>query len=194
MIVMYVSDPTLAKQMAEETKQKWESIISSWKPYLCKFCGIEKKPEEFVVDKVNNHRVGKYRYLYECRQCKKDRIYQKRHQARETSTGAFGVVYKQIRQGAKQRNINFMLSLGDIEALWDQQQGLCYFTWYPMNYESVVLKQEKQSEKTKYQVSCDRLDPSKWYEQGNVVLCCAVVNRMKNILSEEEFSKYVQIS
>lgn len=185
--LMYLDDPELQKKKAEATKQKWDKIISSGKPFLCKFCGIKKKPEDFVVDKVNNYWVGKYRYLYECRECKKARIYKKRHQARETLAGALGVVYKQIKQGAKQRKLEFTLSLGDIEALWEQQKGLCYFTWYPMGYESIVLKPEKQSEKTKYQVSCDRLNPSIWYVQGNVVLCCSVVNRMKNILSEEEF-------
>jgi hypothetical protein len=44
--------------------------------------------------------------------------------------------------------------------LWTKQGGKCYYSGHDMNYESVVHKQEKQSQKTQMQVSCDRLDPT----------------------------------
>lgn len=37
-INMYLDNPELAKQMAEENKSKREEIVKSNKPYLCKKC------------------------------------------------------------------------------------------------------------------------------------------------------------
>ena len=75
---MYLDNPELAKQKAKDTKDKWEKIVFSDKPFLCRFCGIEKKPTDFVIHRIDNFWVGKYRYLYECKQCKKNRVQKKR--------------------------------------------------------------------------------------------------------------------
>ena len=71
----------------------------------------------------------------------------------------------------------------------EKQGGNCYYTGYPMEFSFVNKKAGTWTEKTKMQVSCDRLDNTKGYEQGNVVLCCTMINKMKNNLSMEEFYK-----
>ena len=63
----------LLEKQAFETKKKRENIIAKNLPYPCKKCWEEKFPEEFVMQYIENPIAGKYRYLYECKQCKKDR-------------------------------------------------------------------------------------------------------------------------
>jgi len=81
---MYLDNPELQKQMAEASKQKWEKLVFGNKPYTCKKCGKSKDPKDFVIQWMDNYWVGKYRYLYECKECKKNRIYKKRDKDRET--------------------------------------------------------------------------------------------------------------
>lgn len=81
---MYLDNPELQKQMAEETKQKWEKLVFGDKPYKCIKCEKLKDPKDFVIQRLENYWVGKYRYLYECKECKRNRTYKKRDKDRET--------------------------------------------------------------------------------------------------------------
>ncbi|MDD3262768.1 MAG: hypothetical protein PHR61_02890 [Candidatus Absconditabacteria bacterium] len=186
---MYLDNPKLQKEKAESTKKKWEALVFGDKPYPCTKCGIAKHPSEFVIHRMNNYRVGKYRYLYECKECKKNRIYSKRNQSRETIEGAIEIIIKQLEQGAKKRKISFNINGNDLLTLWNKQQGKCYYSGYPMEYEFIHYKPGKESDKTKRQISCDRLDNDRGYEKGNIVLCCTIINKMKNNLPQEEFFK-----
>lgn len=107
---------------------------------------------------LDNHRVGKYRYLYECKICKKRRIYNKRSEKIQTLDGAMSAIYKQIVQDNKTRKLEITLTEQNLMDLWTKQNGKCYYTGYSMSFESVVHKQEKMSIRTKHQISCDRLD------------------------------------
>ena len=82
-VFMYLDNPELQKQMAEATKQKWEKLVLGNKPYTCKKCGQLKDPKDFVIQRLDNYWVGKYRYLYECKACKKNRINKKRDKTRK---------------------------------------------------------------------------------------------------------------
>ena len=55
--VMYIGDPKEAKQMAEETKRKWEERAASNEPYPCRKCGVAKHPSEFVIQRLKNEWV-----------------------------------------------------------------------------------------------------------------------------------------
>lgn len=186
---MYLDNPELANEKAEKTKEKREKIVFWNKPYVCKFCWLAKQPKDFVVNRLDNYWVWKYRYLYECKDCKKKRMSIKRSADKSTVQWAIHTLYKQIIWWNKKRNLDIDLDVEDILDLWEKQGWKCYYTWYSMTYSSVYAKEWTQSEKVKYQVSCDRLDPNKGYVKGNVVLCCTLVNKMKNILSEKEFYK-----
>ena len=166
---------------------KRENIIAKNLPYPCKKCWEEKFPEEFVMQYIENPIAGKYRYLYECKQCKKDRIYAKRWVERQTFESALGVIYQQLQSSAKQRRMLFQLKEIDLFNMWENQKGKCYYTGYEMTYEFVHYKAWKFSEKTAYQVSCDRLDNEWSYTKDNCVLCCTVVNKMKGVMSEDGF-------
>ena len=53
------------------------------------------------------------------------------------------------------------------------------------------MKMERDNNRSS--VSIDRLDNSKGYIDGNVVLCCAAVNIMKNDLELTEFKELITI-
>ena len=184
---MYLDNPELQKQMAEATKQKREKLVFGDTPYKCIKCWKLKDPKDFVVQRLDNYWVGKYRYLYECKECKKNRIYKKRDKDRETIDWALHIITKQLQQWAKSRNIDFNISTEDLLALREKQSGKCYYTWYDMEYGCIHYKEGKESDKGKWQLSCDRLDNNRGYEKENIVLCCTIANKMKNILSQKEF-------
>lgn len=184
---MYIDDPELQKKKAELTKRKWEAIAFGNEPHECRKCGVKKHPKDFVIQRLDNPWVWKYRYLYECKQCKRNRVYNKRFNDMETIEWALEIIIKQLQQWAKKRNIDFTINVHDLLSMWHNQDGKCYYTGYEMTYTFMHYDKWSQSDKTKYQVSCDRLDNNIWYKKGNVILCCAIVNKMKNIMSEKEF-------
>lgn len=184
---MNITDPKIQLKRAQETKAKRENIIQSNQPYPCRKCGQNKLPDDFVIQYEDNHRVGKYRFLYECKACKKARTYQKRHNDRQDINWAFEILYKQLQSKAKSRKIEFLIKKEDLEECRRSQWGKCYYTHSPMTYECIHYKSWSFTEKTKYQVSYDRLDNTQGYTKQNIVLCCTIINKMKWTLSEQEF-------
>lgn len=174
-------------EQALATRRKWENIVEKNLPSPCKKCGQDKFPEDFVMHYMSNPIAGKYRYLYECKQCKKDRIYEKRWVARETFESTLGIIYAQLQASAKQRRVHFHLKEMDLFNMWEEQKWKCYYTGYEMTYEYANAKSWKLTDKTKYQVACDRLDPEGNYDKDNCVLCCAIAHKMKWTMTEDEF-------
>lgn len=172
---------------ALQNKEKREAIVASDEPYICPKCSIAKHPKDFVTQYMNNHLVWKYRWLYECKTCKKNRIYLSRLGQRNTLKWAIQLIYKQSSQSAKQRNLEHTLRESDIITMRENQDGKCYYSWYTMEYEFIGYKNDTFSERVKYQVSIDRKDNTLWYTKNNCVLCCTLINKMKNILDEKEF-------
>ena len=41
-------------------------------------------------------------------------------------------------------------------------------------------------------ISVDRIDNNKWYEKGNIALCCSFVNKMKNNITLDEFKSFIK--
>lgn len=70
-----------------------------------------------------------------------------------------------------------------IEELWQTQNGLCYYTHKKMKW-----AKEKVSF---FSPSLDRLDPSKGYIKGNVVLCLFAINSFKQELNVSDFLDFV---
>lgn len=80
--------------------------------------------------------------------------------------------------------LEFAITVEHLESLWEDCSGNCYYTGLPMVQE--------RSDVTNA-VSLDRLDSSKGYVPGNVVLCRSIVNIMKNDLSEADFSAMILV-
>ncbi len=71
------------------------------------------------------------------------------------------------------------LRSADLHALYEQQNGKCYYT----GVEMVLMSTKKNDLRS---MSVDRVDSSKGYENGNVVLCCLGMNLLKGRHSADE--------
>jgi hypothetical protein len=73
----------------------------------------------------------------------------------------------------------FAITVEDVVALWDKQNGRCAISGMPMAHEFKNLRS----------VSIDRIDNNKGYVPGNVQLVCQWVNYAKNRYSNTEIGE-----
>jgi len=83
------------------------------------------------------------------------------------------------------RNKEHTLSVDDVNEMFDNQNGLCYWFKIPLI----------PSDKTKHpqQPSLDRLDRNKGYTKDNVVLCCYSANIGRNENDQETWETFLNI-
>lgn len=103
-----------------------------------------------------------------------------------------GEYFSQIKHNAFKRNIPFNLTLEDLQLLWNQQEGKCFYSG-----ESIIFKVKRNKIKApmyelknKY-ASLDRLNPKLGYEKNNVVWVWKAVNLCKMAFTDEEFRNLV---
>lgn len=88
------------------------------------------------------------------------------------------ILANMIRQGTHLRS-------SFLREQYERQQGKCYYTGVEMK-----LMTDKKSDPMI--MSCDRIDSSKGYEEGNVVLCCLGINHLKGRHSAEYMYECLQ--
>lgn len=86
--------------------------------------------------------------------------------------------FKSIMRGAKERLIDFNLSIEYISDLYDKQDGKCKFT-----------KIEISTNNYNRTASLDRIDSKKGYIEGNVQWVHKDINRMKSNFTEQYFKE-----
>lgn len=69
-----------------------------------------------------------------------------------------------------------------IKELLEKQNYKCYYTNQTLNYNNLH-----------YQPTIDRIDSSKGYIQGNIVICCNIINVMKSDQTLEEFKSNIDL-
>ena len=84
---------------------------------------------------------------------------------------------------AKRKGLEFTIDLEYLEKLFDEQEGKCKYT-------GVKLIQSKNKINS---MSIDRIDSNKGYIMGNVVFTSAIVNTMKNDLTEDDFLTVIKL-
>ena len=97
-------------------------------------------------------------------------------------------LYK-LRSRAKKKGIPATITVEDLMECYKIQDCKCYYSGMPL-----VLTMTGNGDITDnpYQITVDRLDSTKGYEKGNIVLCCLVANSAKSVLSSEEFYSFVE--
>jgi hypothetical protein len=90
-------------------------------------------------------------------------------------------VQEKIATWRKASSVPSDLTVEYLVDLYDQQDGLCYYSKEKMIFGWVDGKVHHNS------LSLDKLDPEKGYVQGNVVWCCYLVNTMKQNMNEQRF-------
>jgi hypothetical protein len=138
----------------------------------CSKCEIIKSEEDFYKTQRGNR----------CKECvlKITREYKKNYRLNPEFKKNEGIKQKERRLRLWQntlindskRNKEHNLTVDDINKMYENQKGLCYWFNVPLI----------PSEKTKHpqQPSLDRLDRTKGYTKDNVVLCCYSANIGRN--------------
>ena len=94
--------------------------------------------------------------------------------------------YSRSRMSARKRNIPFSedLSPQHLIELWKAQKGRCYYSGVKMSFDP---KDELNL------VSIDRIDSSKGYEPGNIVLCSYAFNSFKFTYPKEKVIEFISM-
>jgi len=133
-------------------------------------------------------RVSKNGWRVACRICY-NKLYRKRQELskKELSIGKkyrlkymkiqpLEFLFRSAKGNSKRIDREFSIVIEDLHDLWKNQNGICYYTGRKMLFELGFNNS----------VSIDRIDSSKGYIKGNIVLCERRVNIMKNDASMEE--------
>jgi hypothetical protein len=94
--------------------------------------------------------------------------------------------FESIRKRAKNLGIDFNLEFDYIKNLFDKQNGKCFYSDLLLNTKVNTAKEQKINS-----VSFDKIDPSKGYTKGNVVLCSNRINSIKRDISLEEMKQWM---
>ncbi len=159
--------------------------------HKCKGCGEIKPNSEYTPIIKKEGRKGRL-FVTRCRKCRvefykadKYKISRKKSAPEQRRKHRLTIVFNSSRGNAKKRELEHTITVDYLKETFDIQKGLCYYTGKPMLMDIRGLKNSNDS------VSVDRIDSSKGYIEGNIVLCRWVVNRMKNDISKQEFLKLV---
>jgi hypothetical protein len=151
----------------------------------CRTCGVEKP-----LDLFYNHKTAKDGKLNTCKICRSAQTsaYQKRHPEQTkrihkkhyelSKTTNLKRRLGRLLTTAKSRNrYEVLITLEDLENLYDSQNGLCVYSKLPL-----TLKPHQLTT-----ISLDRIDSSKGYVLGNIQLVGTAINKMKLNYSDKQF-------
>lgn len=92
---------------------------------------------------------------------------------------AGGRLLKDNIRGSTPRELT--ITLDDIKQLWIEQDGRCYWLGIRMSLEDVMIKDSP------FAVSVERLDNSRGYIEGNIVLASRFANRGRGAYDNDDF-------
>lgn len=160
------------------------------KPHACKDCG-ETNPEQFYTSNKGR-----------CKKCTSARNNHRYHSLTDPDKETYKdrskawqddniLLYRwrSARNRAAKKGLMFSITEQDILTLWWQQDGLCHYTGQPMKHK----RDDSVGGPSTQSVSLDRLDNNIGYVNGNVVLCLASVNTMKNTMTLQEFKELITV-
>ena len=136
------------------------------KSKLCALCGTE-----FFSHWPKQIFCGK-----KCQNVSTDRAYKKRH----------GTLDWMLHRLAKRQDVGRNLDWEYLKFLYESQKGRCALSGVPMTHE--VGKGRVYTN-----ISIDRIDPSRGYEEGNIQLVCVIVNIMKSGMSVEALINWCRL-
>lgn len=93
-----------------------------------------------------------------------------------------GTFYSQIRKGARERKLEFNVTIQDLWNLYLKQDKICALSGVPL----FIQKSAKLHNKGQSSGSLDRIDSSKGYIIGNIQWVHKKINVMKHIMTNEE--------
>lgn len=156
---------------------------------LCRSCN-KMLPADAYHNRYSKSVDGKkyLRLRSKCKECEanyidanRDRLneWHRQHRKEQKSLGNIRYWIEGRLASFRNKSSDCDLDTDFLAALYEQQQGLCYYTGKPM-----VFSQGKTHPDG---ISLDKLNPSIGYTKANVVFCCFAINTMKGSRTEQEF-------
>ena len=101
------------------------------------------------------------------------------------SMSPYRYIYKSSKNKAKIGNLQFLITLEDMDALWKKQNGICPYTGVVMNLPSSSWEAQNAI-KSPFNVSLDRIDSSHGYSVDNIQFVSMSANFAKNDFTHEQ--------
>jgi hypothetical protein len=92
------------------------------------------------------------------------------------------------RKSAEKRQLEWALSDDQFDLL---TSGFCHYCGVEPKQICTASRNSKQTSQVIYN-GIDRVDNTRGYEPGNVVSCCKICNRAKDVMSKEEFLSWAK--
>ena len=190
----------------EGSKKRWENYRNSFRPFLdilkkegkgvCKYCNEEKSIDRF--QKYKSDYTKEELYDIKCYDCKNKKKSENKENKKYTVEEFLSSILKdtKLRNNIKnnKRKDNkfkeFNITHEYLIDLWKSQHAKCAYSGRDMIY-NYSKKDYNYLNYNPEKVSIDRIDSSKGYIIGNIVLCCAMANSIKMDLPIEEFKKWI---
>lgn len=99
-----------------------------------------------------------------------------------------GELLATIKRGARDRNLEFLVSIEYLWQLFEKQQGKCALSGINIEFKKFGYKIDRKTQTA----SLDRIDSSKGYIEGNVQWVHKRINRMKGNMTDEQFIGWCQ--
>ena len=152
----------------------------------CTVCKESKSHEAFRPVRLRN---GKMALKARCRQCE-SKYAMKWQEENDYCQDIQYVFYQRAYGIIRDRRAPVGFSCKELKeyliSLWEKQHGKCYYTGKNMVFNGYTKNIMNA-------VTVDRVEPSLGYVKDNIVVCCAIVNRIKQNLSLDELKYWVDL-
>lgn len=146
----------------------------------CVKCEKEKTISEFYYNK-------RFKKLNSwCKECGKKRAAEGRAKLRQSVTPSdilkvrlYDLLCGCRTRGKNNKRWGSTITYKEVKSLYEAQNGKCFYTGETMNI-------SRENSYDLFGISLDRIDSSKGYVTGNVVLCCWGMNALKGQKSATE--------
>ena len=101
------------------------------------------------------------------------------------------IFFSRAKKGAENRDIEFNISIEDMQNQWDVQKGLCYYTGIPLIF--YMTKNIDRRENLSFKASLDRIDSNLGYTKENIAWTTKTINCTKLDLTKKAFLKMCEL-
>lgn len=91
-------------------------------------------------------------------------------------------IFSYFLRNCRKRYKECTLTLSDLQAQWDKQNGICPYSGIKLN----IPTYKKNHNNPIYTASVDRIDSSEGYIPGNIQFVSTCINYMKNTMSDSD--------
>lgn len=152
--------------------------VKSQQYWLCKCkCGFEKSVRSsHIIREISKG----------CRKCRGQSLALSNSPYWKGGKFISSSLFNTYRVCAKNRKIDFNITIEDLEIKWNEQKGICSYT-------GIELSLPKDTRDKNYSASIDRIDSSKGYTKDNIHWVTKEINIMKMGLKEDIFLKMCEL-